>query len=64
MFGITGSGKDTFLNTLYGKILNNENIHSNDDKKDKNHIDSILNSFGSDSTSTSTYTLKEKWFCR
>ena len=32
VFGITGSGKDTFLNTVYGTILNNEQIHDTEPK--------------------------------
>ena len=46
VFGITGSGKDTFLNTVYGLkgIFNNNKIHDQDDDKNSkdNHIEEVL----------------------
>jgi hypothetical protein len=62
VFGITGSGKDTFLNSVYGKLLNNPDIHDKDKEaaaklklEDKYNIDNILNE-------VDTPKLNEQWF--
>ena len=43
VFGITGSGKDTLLNHIYGRFFNNDNITDDDNQRGDNHIDDILN---------------------
>ena len=57
VFGITGSGKDNFLNSVYGckNLLNNPNIGSDDDRYD---IDTILN----DTNNFNGYKLEEDWY--
>ena len=42
VFGITGSGKDNFLNLIYGKLLNNDKIHDNKDNEDVNYIKNVF----------------------
>ena len=57
VFGITGSGKDTFLNSVYGTLLENDNIHDDDTKTDNNHINTVLNDLP-----PSNAVLYEKWY--
>jgi hypothetical protein len=57
VFGITGSGKDTFLNSVYGKLLDNEHIHDDDANKTDNHINTVLNDLP-----PSNADLNEKWY--
>ena len=51
VFGITGSGKDNFLNLIYGLLFNDKEIHDQTDKgrdmvkyPDVKNIDYVLNS--------------------
>lgn len=53
VFGITGSGKDTFLNHIYGSMANKP-IHDDDDGGDVNHVNTwttnLVNALGEGSS--------------